>query len=126
MIEKNTRSNSAVSVDNQHIGHKVFSLKDVPEKEANGVRQVLAQSKIKFYETPSTIITDGALWVYEETDITNAIRLIDKFEVEWQRTNTETKLTSSKNTWKIIIYNLLLWSVIAVILIFIFGTFTSP
>ncbi|MEW8525911.1 MAG: hypothetical protein AB2552_23005 [Candidatus Thiodiazotropha endolucinida] len=43
------------------MSHKVFSLKDVPETEVNGVRQLLAQSEIRFYETPSTFITDGAI-----------------------------------------------------------------
>ncbi|MES9829158.1 MAG: DUF6164 family protein [Candidatus Thiodiazotropha sp.] len=108
------------------MGHKVFSLKDVPETEANGVRQLLAQSEIVFYETPSTFITDGAIWVFDETDITTAIQLIEKFEIDWQRTNKNPEPLITNNTWKEILLNLILWSLIAVVLVYIFGIFTDP
>lgn len=108
------------------MGHKVFSLKDVPDAEANGVRQLLAQSEIRFYETPSTFITDGAIWVFDETDITTAIQLIEKFEIDWQRRNKDSTPPITRNTWNEMFLNLILWSLIAVVLMCIFGIFTDP
>lgn len=115
-----------VSAIHQAMSHKVFSLKDVPETEANGIRELLAQSGIKFYETPSTFVTDSAILVYEEIDITKAKQLIEKFEIEWQRRNMVMNYSSGQRTWEKLFINLLLWSAIAVVLIYVFETYVVP
>ncbi|MES9991614.1 MAG: DUF6164 family protein [Candidatus Thiodiazotropha sp.] len=104
----------------------MFSLKNVPEAEANAIRRLLAQAKIKFYETPSTLITDGAIWVYEETDIANAIELIDKYEIEWQRKNKNPEPLSTQKRWQEITLITIVWAMVAVALMFVFSTFNDP
>ncbi len=107
------------------MSYKVFCLQDVPDEEANGVRQCLAQSEIKFYETPSSLFSAGAIWVYEESDITLARERIDKFEVEWKRNALESDVNAGKLPWMEIFANLVLWLLIAVVLLSIFGHFTT-
>ncbi|MEW8052453.1 MAG: DUF6164 family protein [Candidatus Thiodiazotropha sp.] len=106
---------------------KIFSLRDVPETEANGIRQLLAESNIKFYETPTTFITDGSIWVYEESDIEKAKELIDAFEAKWQRQNVRESIHTSANKMprRDIILNFAVWLTVAIVLMLVFRFFSG-
>ncbi len=66
-------------------GKRVFDTRGAPEEEIAGVREVLQEHGIKYYETSSGNwgLGSAALWVREETDYDRARELIDGFQGRW-------------------------------------------
>ena len=60
----------------------VFRLNNVPEEEAEAVRQLLADNHIDFYETHAGRwgISVAALWLKNDDDFVHARQLIDEFQ----------------------------------------------
>lgn len=60
----------------------VFRLKDVPEQEADAVRELLTDKDIEFYETDEGRwrISVGAIWVVDNDDYEAARELISDFQ----------------------------------------------
>ncbi|HHM05113.1 MAG TPA: hypothetical protein ENJ19_05140 [Gammaproteobacteria bacterium] len=64
---------------------KFFNLRDVPEREAEGVRQLLKQHAIEFYETPGSAwgISAPMIWLRNDADRERAGILLDEFQREF-------------------------------------------
>ena len=64
------------------MGKLVFSLRNVPDDEAEAVRTLLAQNRIDFYETSAGNwgISTPALWLSDPADLDRARGLIDAYE----------------------------------------------
>lgn len=62
----------------------VFALKDVPEAEANAIRNLLEDNQIAFYETSAGRwnISVAALWLVKDEDYVQARLLIDHYQSE--------------------------------------------
>lgn len=62
----------------------IFNLKDVPEQEADAVRQLLEQNQIEFYETHAGRwkISVAALWIPNDQDFEPARNLINQFQYD--------------------------------------------
>lgn len=60
----------------------IFSLKNVPEDEANDVRELLTANDIDFYETPpgNWGISSPGIWIKESSDSDKARQLIDTYQ----------------------------------------------
>lgn len=63
---------------------RVFNLRNVPDDEADEVRQVLEDAAIEFYETPAGFwgLSVPALWVTNDSDKSRAKALIDEYQVQ--------------------------------------------
>ena len=63
---------------------KLFSLKGVPEDEAEDIRELLNQNNIDYYETPGGLwgISVPAIWLNNEDQIKTAYPLIEKYQAE--------------------------------------------
>jgi hypothetical protein len=107
------------------MSNKIFDLKDVPAAEANSIRRLLDQADIEFYETPSTLLSGGAIWVHEASDIPHARALIQDFETEWKGDALASNSKAGKMPWMEIFANVVLWLLIAVVLLSIFGHFVT-
>ena len=70
----------------------LFSLRGVPEDEAEEVRELLTQHAIDYYETPpgNWGISMPALWLYHEEQLEQAQSLL----AEYQRNRTLSQRTS--------------------------------
>jgi hypothetical protein len=64
------------------VAHLVFNLRNVPEDEADDIRQLLDSSEISYYETDSGNwgISVAAIWVKYSEDAVKARELIEKYE----------------------------------------------
>lgn len=62
----------------------IFKLNNVPEEEADEVRELLTQHKIEFYETSAGRwgISLAALWVKDDNLKQQARALIDEYQAE--------------------------------------------
>ena len=62
----------------------LFSLKNVPDDEAEEVRQLLASNSISFYETPAGKwgISSPAIWLHDDEELPNAKALIEAYQKE--------------------------------------------
>ena len=62
----------------------VFRLNDVPEDEAQAVRELLAENNIEFYETSSGKwgFSVAAIWVKDNADKSRARELIEAYQAE--------------------------------------------
>ena len=62
----------------------LFKLRDVPEDEAEGVREVLERNGIEFYETPASRwgISMEAIWLKDKAQLECARKLIDSYQRE--------------------------------------------
>lgn len=62
----------------------VFRLNQVPEAEADAVRQLLTDNEIDFYETQEGRwgLSVAALWLKQDDDFAQARALIDEFQQE--------------------------------------------
>ena len=60
----------------------VFRLNNVPEEEAQMVRELLTDHNIEFYETHAGRwgISVAALWLHQEEDFQRARAIIDEFQ----------------------------------------------
>lgn len=65
----------------------VFRLKDVPEEEADAVRELLTRKDIEFFETDAGRwgISIGAIWVKDDDDFGIARELIEEFQAEYRK-----------------------------------------
>ena len=63
---------------------KLFSLKGVPEDEAEDIRELLNQNNIDYYETPGGLwgISVPAIWLKHEDQLKTAYPLIEKYQSE--------------------------------------------
>ena len=62
----------------------LFSLRDVPDDEAEEVRQLLASNELKFYETPAGKwgVSAPAIWLHDQNELQRAKSLIDAYQQE--------------------------------------------
>lgn len=62
----------------------IFSLRNVPDDEAEDIRTLLTENEIPFYETSAGNwgISVPALWLKDKTDYKRARSLIDAYEKE--------------------------------------------
>jgi len=60
----------------------IFSLKNVPEDEANDIRQLLDSHNIAYYETPAGNwgISSPGIWLKENDEQDSARRLIEQYQ----------------------------------------------
>ena len=65
---------------------QLFRLRNVPEDEAEEIRQLLTEAQIDFYETPGGNwgISMPALWLKDETQWDRAKALIDEYQQQRQ------------------------------------------
>ena len=61
---------------------KLFSLRGVPEDEAEDIRQLLRNNDVDYYETPAGNwgISMPALWLRDESQLTTAKSLVDDYQ----------------------------------------------
>jgi hypothetical protein len=72
----------------------IFKLKSVPDDEADDIKNLLAENKIEFYESPAGNweISMHALWLNDEAQYAQAKQLIDEYQVRRsQRIRLETQ-----------------------------------
>jgi hypothetical protein len=60
----------------------LFSLRNVPDDEAEEVRQILLSNEITFYETPAGKwgISSPAIWLHDKNEIPRAKALIETYQ----------------------------------------------
>ena len=63
---------------------KLFSLKGVPEDEAEDIRELLNQNNIDYYETPGGLwgISVPAIWLQHEDQLKTARPLIENYQAK--------------------------------------------
>jgi len=63
---------------------QLFKLRNVPEDEAQEIRDLLAKNNIDYYETPAGNwgISMPAIWLHDEDEIEDAKRLIDAYQLQ--------------------------------------------
>ena len=76
---------------------KLFKLRNVPDDEAEEVRQLLADHEIDFYETYAGGwgISMPAIWLQDATQLTQATALIDAYQ-ERRTTQARTEYAQLK------------------------------
>lgn len=64
---------------------KLFNLRDVPECEADGIRNLLEEHHIEYYETPGSGwgISAPCIWLQEEADLARAKVLLEAYQREY-------------------------------------------
>ncbi|MDT8383325.1 MAG: DUF6164 family protein [Gammaproteobacteria bacterium] len=69
----------------------VFSLRNVPEDEADEVRALLSGNDIEFYETSAGNwgISTPAIWLRDEQQFAHARELIDQYQAQRTRQQRE-------------------------------------
>lgn len=62
----------------------LFKLNNVPEDEADDVRQLLEENSIDFYETPGGNwgISVAAIWLHDKSRLDEAKELLEKYQAE--------------------------------------------
>lgn len=65
----------------------LFKLRNVPDDEAEEIRELLGKHNIEFYETPAGRwgISMEAIWVKDETVLEEARRIIEEYQVQRYR-----------------------------------------
>lgn len=63
---------------------KLFSLHNVPDDEAEEIRELLRDNEVDFYETPAGNwgISLPFIWLHDESELEKAKALIDNYEEE--------------------------------------------
>lgn len=63
---------------------KLFKLRDVPDDESDGIRQLLLEHEISFYETEAGGwgISVPAIWICDDSRLAEASVLIDAYQHE--------------------------------------------
>jgi hypothetical protein len=72
----------------------IFKLRSVPDDEAEDIKNLLAENKIDFYESPAGNwgISLHGLWLNDETQCIQAKQLIDEYQLKRsQRIRLETQ-----------------------------------
>lgn len=70
----------------------LFKLRNVPEDEAEEIRELLSRHNIEFYETPAGRwgVSMEAIWLKDESLFDNAKQLIDDYQAQrYQRVRQE-------------------------------------
>jgi len=69
----------------------LFKLSNVPDDEANDVRQLLTKNNISFYETDAGLFRMGvdAIWLHNTTQLDQARKLLNEYQI--QRTEQQRK-----------------------------------
>jgi len=64
----------------------LFRLRNVPEDEAEEIRELLEKNKIDFYETPAGNwgISMPAIWLNDDEQLDEAKALLDQYQTERQ------------------------------------------
>jgi len=88
---------------------KLYSLRDVPEDEADELRELLNEHKFDYYETPGGAwgISAPCLWLRDEDDLPRAKAEIDAYQqargqrmrAEFQRLKAEGK---ARSVWDLV------------------------
>ena len=62
----------------------LFSLRNVPDDEAEEIRQLLASNRIEFYETPAGKwgISSPGIWLHDTAQLPKAKSLIETYQKE--------------------------------------------
>ena len=62
----------------------LFSLRNVPDDEADEVRRLLASNEIEFYETPAGKwgISSPGIWLHDRNELPRAKALIETYQKE--------------------------------------------
>ncbi len=62
----------------------LFSLRNVPDDEAEEVRQLLMSNAIEFYETPAGKwgISSPAIWLHDKNELLRAKALVEAYQEE--------------------------------------------
>jgi len=62
----------------------LFKLRNVPDDEAEEIRELLSRHNMEYYETPAGRwgISMEAIWLKDETLLDNAKRLIDDYQAQ--------------------------------------------
>jgi hypothetical protein len=63
----------------------LFSLRNVPDEEANGIRQLLDDNQIPYYETNAGNwgISTAGIWLNDGDDLPRARQLVDDFQQQY-------------------------------------------
>jgi len=71
---------------------RLFGLKHVPTDEADGIRQLLQEHGIDFYETAAGGwgISTPAIWLHDNQRLNEARKLIDSYQEQYYREARET------------------------------------
>lgn len=69
----------------------LYSLRHVPDEEAEAIRALLNDNQIDFYETPagSWGITAAAVWLRDADQLPQAKELLEGFHVAWGQSQQE-------------------------------------
>jgi hypothetical protein len=62
----------------------IFRLNNVPEEEADAVRELLKERDVDFYETSAGTfgISVAGIWLRDESDLPRVRKMIDEFQVQ--------------------------------------------
>jgi hypothetical protein len=73
-------------------GKRVFDTRGAPEEEIAGIRELLQNHELDFYETSAGNwgLGSAALWITDEENYEVARRHIDEFQRDWQLQARET------------------------------------
>lgn len=79
----------------------LFSLRNVPDEEAEEVRRLLASNAVAFYETPAGRwgISAPAIWLHDQSQLQKARALIEAYQKE-RFTRGRQEFESLKNQGK--------------------------
>lgn len=82
------------------MGKLFFKLHDVPEQEAEAVRQLLDKADIAYYETTAGNwgISLAAIWLVQENDLEQAKALLSEFQQQWQQQSLAERVTEPQET----------------------------
>lgn len=88
-----------------------FSLRGVPEDEADEVRTLLTEHEIDFYETPAGNwgISMPALWLRDETQLPEVQTLLDSYQTQRAAEQRTLYLQHKKTLWQAFIEKPLLY-----------------
>ena len=79
-----------------------FSLRGVPEDEAEEVRELLLEHNIDFYETPAGNwgVSMPALWLNDETQLLEVRTLLDAYQAKRADEQRALYLQNKKTFWQ--------------------------
>lgn len=90
----------------------LFKLNNVPEDEALEVRQLLAENRIEFYETPAGNwgISVAGIWLQDKSQLSAAKALLEQYQAErLQRARAEYQQRKAQGQqmtlWRRILHN---------------------
>lgn len=92
----------------------LFSLRGVPDDEADEIRELLTEQDIDFYETPAGNwgVSMPAFWLRDESDLAKAQSLLNSYQQQRFITQRELYLqTKPKTLWQAFVEKPLLYMV---------------